>query len=267
MLVICYGMAKSGSTLAFEMVRGILMSVGQSQSRVSCSGVSATARGNFMKTADRTSIGNLLDYAGSSRILAVKSHHVFPDEMFAWLEELQANRQLQVIASYRDPRDVCLSLIDAGSRARQNGRRGFAKIDGLPQAIRQVQKSSQNFRKWAAIRGTLRLSYETVAFSPDAAITAAEQVLGVKADRPKVMKHAFENAFTHKNKAVRHRYLDELTADEQAEMLEVFGAFIENVCQRDDARWFSDHRDEILRRTGAAFVPGSLTSARAHERQ
>jgi len=267
MLVICYGMAKSGSTLAFEMVRGILMSVGQSQSRVSCSGVSATARGNFMKTADRESIGNLLDYTGSNRILAVKSHHVFQDDMFEWLEELQASRKLQVIASYRDPRDVCLSLVDAGKRARQNGRRGFSKIDGLPQAIRQVQKSTQNFRKWAALRGTLRLNYETVAFSPDAAITAAERALGVHSDRPRVVKHAFENAFTHKNKAVRHRYLDELTAVEQAEMAEMFGDFIEKVCQHHDDSWFSDFRDEILHRTETVFPRKSTRIARARERQ
>jgi hypothetical protein len=255
MLVICYGMAKSGSTLAFEVVRGILMSAGHSQSRVSCSGVSPTARGNFMQTADRASIENLLDYTGDRRILAVKSHHVFKDDMFEWLEELQAARKLQVIASYRDPRDISLSLVDAGDRARQKGKRakrgGFSKIDGLPSATRQVKKASQNFRKWGALRETLRLYYDTVAFSPDKAIDEIERVLNVKSDRAAVMKHAFQKASTHKNKATRHRYITELDEPGQQQMLEIFGTFIQRVCEQNDDRWFSEYREELLMRIGS----------------
>ena len=263
MLVICYGMAKSGSTLAFELVRGILMSAGHSQTRVSCSGVSSTARGNFMKTADRASIENLLDYTGDRRILAVKSHHVFKDNMFEWLEELQAARKLQVIASYRDPRDICLSLVDAGDRARQKGKRAFAKIDGLPRATRQVTKASQNFRKWGALRGTLRLYYDTVAFSPDNAIEEVERVLNVKSDREAVMKHAFHRAFTQKNKATQHRYATELDESGQQEMWEIFGTFIQRVCEQNDDHWFSEYREELLMRIRSPdsrdFAPSAET--------
>lgn len=201
-----------------------------------------------MKTADRNSIENLLEYVGDRRILAVKSHHVFSDDMFAWMEDLQARRKLQIIASYRDPRDVCLSLVDAGMRARQRGKRAFSKIDGLSQATLQVGKAIRNFRKWAAVQGTLRLYYQTVAFSPEIAMDAIEGVLNVRADREKVMKHAFETAFTQKNKAKANRYPDELSEDEQREMLETFGPFIERVCERNDDSWFSEFRQELLAR-------------------
>ena len=263
MLVICYGMAKSGSTLAFEVVRGVLMSAGHNQGRVSSSGVSPTARRNFMKTADRASIEALLEYTGDGRILAVKSHHVFKDDMFEWLEELQATRKLQVIASYRDPRDICLSLVDAGDRSRQRGKRAFAKIDGLPRATRQVKKASQNFRKWGALRGTLRLYYDIVAFSPDKAIDAVERVLNVKSDREAVMKHAFQKASTHKNKATQNRYATELDESGQQEMLEIFGPFIQRVCEQNDDQWFSEYREEILMRMRSPesrdFAPSAET--------
>lgn len=255
MLVICYGMAKSGSTLAFEMVRAILMSAGHSQGRVRCPGLSSRARGNYMKTADRNSIESLLDYVGKGRILAVKSHHVFSDDMFEWIEDLQARRKLQIIASYRDPRDICLSLVDAGARARQKGKRAFAHVDGLPRAMLQVQRAIRNFRKWGAVQGTLRLYYQTVAFSPDAAIGAMEGVLNVTADREEVMRHAFETAFTQKNKAKPHRYPDELNDDEQLEMVEAFGSFIGRVCERNDDSWFLELRQELLER----IQPGKPT--------
>jgi hypothetical protein len=267
MLVICYGMAKSGSTLAFEMVRGILMSAGHSQARVTCSGLSPRMRRNYMRIADRDSIESLLEYAGDRRILAVKTHHVFSDDLFEWIEDLQGRRKLQIIASYRDPRDMCLSLVDAGTRARQKGKRAFAKIDDLPKAALQVERAIRNFRRWGAVQGTLRLYYPTVAFSPDVAIDAVESVLSLTANREEVMKHAFETAFTQKNKAKPNRYPDELSENEHREMLETFGSFIKSVCERNDETWFRELRQELLRRIQSSDPVGHGGSADVHGRQ
>jgi hypothetical protein len=246
MLVICYGIAKSGSTLAFEVVRGVLTSAGHSQKRVPSAAVKPRGRGNYLAALDRDAVTDLIGAIGPDRIVAAKTHMTFPDEMFGWLEELQAARKLQVVASYRDPRDMCLSLVDAGARAREAGREGFSNIHDLRRAAKLIEAAIPKFRKWGALRGTLRLYYDTVAYDPDEAIDRIERVLGVVADRDAVKKHAFEKSFTQKNKATRNRYEDELNERQKQEMLERFGVFITEVCERNDEEWFSSFRAQML---------------------
>jgi len=251
MLVICYGMAKSGSTLAYELVRGVLESAGHSQAKVQTKAFRKRGNGNHMATMAKDALEDAIERIGPDRIVAAKTHKVFPDEMFPWLEEMQAARKIQAVASYRDPRDICLSLVDHGERARANGEGSFAHIEGLERAMGLVEKAIPKFRQWGALNGTLRLFYETVAFAPDEAIDAIEATLGVTGDHEAAKKHAFEDSFTQRNKAKKNRYMDELDDGEKADMLDTFGVFIEKVCQNDDPAWFVRHRRRVLRRLRA----------------
>lgn len=251
MLVICYGMAKSGSTLAFELVRGVLESAGHGQGKVRTAAFRRRAGGNYVAELSRESLEDAFEQIGPNRIVAAKTHKPLPDEMFRWAEEMQAARKLQVVTSYRDPRDICLSLVDHGKRSRDGGRYAFAHVDDLERAQRVVTKAIGKFRQWSALEGTLRLFYETVAFSPDEAIDAIERAFGVVADHEQAKHHAFEDAFTQRNKAQnRNRYIDELNDAQKAEMLRNFGPFIADVCGRNDQAWFDTHRAEVLARMG-----------------
>ena len=234
MLVICYGIAKSGSTLTFELVKGVLAGAGHSQEKVRCNGLKPRARGNYILSVTRETVADIVDSIGPDRIVAAKTHARFPDDMFGWLEELQSQRKIQVITSYRDPRDICLSLVDHGAKAREKDRRGFAKIHGLDEAADLVERAIPKFRKWSALQGAVRLYFDTVAFSPDEAIKAIENVLGVSCDHEAAKQYAFEDAFTQRNKARKNRYEDEMDEGDRQEMTTRFGEFIERVCLRND---------------------------------
>ncbi|HEX4859895.1 MAG TPA: hypothetical protein VFV07_01575 [Rhizomicrobium sp.] len=247
MLVICYGIAKSGSTLAFELVKGVLESAGYSQKKLKgAPGIKPRGRGNHLLSVEKADLAGLIDAVGPDRIVAAKTHKTFDDAMFPWLEEQQRQRRLQVIASYRDPRDICLSLVDHGAKSRDNGRRGFSRIKDLDDAEHVVSRAIGKFAKWGALEGTLRLYFETVAFDPDAAIAAIERVLGVKGDAEAAKKHAFEDAFTQRNKAKRSRYLDEMDEEWQARMLTTFGSFIEQACLAEGDQWYRAVRAKLL---------------------
>jgi hypothetical protein len=245
MLVICYGIAKSGSTLAFELVRGALTEAGHSQKKVRSEAIKPHARGNHIASLDRDALQDTMAAIGEDRIVAAKTHKAMPEALFPWLEEMQAARKLQVFASYRDPRDICLSLVDHGVKSRDAGRPGFARIHALDDAADVVERAISKFRTWAALKGTQRLYFDTVAFAPDEAIAAIEHVLGVAADHEAVKRHAFEDAFTQKNKAARHRYEDELGEADRAALDRRFAEFID-VCRSDDQTWFDARRAEIL---------------------
>lgn len=249
MIVISYGIPKSGSTLAYEQLRGILIGAGHEQEILYNDRQSGAHRGtprNFLNDISRERLEDMIARTGPDRIIAVKTHSAFPPDMFRWLEERQEVRDIQVIASYRDPRDICLSLRDAGARARDRGTGAFGNVTDLEKAMINVERRIVSFRRWAALRGTVRLNYEDVAFHPDKAIDAVEQVLGIKADRFFVLKYAFEDAYTLKNVGKAKRHEDELSDEEKKILSQTFRKFIRQVMERDSDRWFESYRSTML---------------------
>ncbi|HTT99475.1 MAG TPA: hypothetical protein VMF58_15615 [Rhizomicrobium sp.] len=247
MLVICYGMAKSGSTLAFELTKGILSAAGHDQGKVKSEGLKKRRGGNYIAELTRDSVTDIVSAIEPGRIVAAKTHKCFEEDEFAWYEDMQAQRKIQVVASYRDPRDMCLSLIDHGARSRESGQESYAQIEDLKDAARLVSNAIPKFRKWASLNGSVRLSYDTVAFSPDAAIDTLESVLGVTCDHEAARKHAFEDSFTQRNKAQKMRFESEMDDQQKRDMQRRFGEFIERVCGQNDQQWFSSYREQVLR--------------------
>ncbi len=258
MLVLCYGIPKSGSTLAFELVRGVLKSAGFEQPTFvndarGLEGVDANLPGlrNFVIPFDRQRAENLIATIGPDRRIAVKTHAPFPDADYAWLNEQQANGAIQIVASYRDPREICLSLVDAAKKAKKRGFDAFGDVEHMQRAQKNVRNRIPDFRKWASLKGSLRLDYDTIAFAPDKALRRIEDALHVTCiGKEDVKDHVYYEAPTQKNKAVRNRYKDELSDAENAQMLEEFDEFIHRVCEQNDQSWFDECRAEML--TGTA---------------
>jgi hypothetical protein len=245
-------MPKSGSTLAFELVRGMLRNAGFEQEtfindKRDSNDVNAVGPGirNFANNLTREKLGSMMAAIGPDRKIAVKTHAAMPGGAFGWLEEQQRTGQLQVVASYRDPREMCLSLLDASARARGKGKFTFGGKSDLQQAAQSVERRIRDFREWGALRGTLRLDYDTAAFLPNDAMARIEAQLGIATDRAVVKQYAFNEAFTQKNKARQGRYR-ELSPADNAELLERFGEFIRRVCDQDEQGWFDECRAGLL---------------------
>ena len=252
MLILCYGMPKSGSTLAFELVRGMLRNAGFEQEtfindKRDSTDINATGPGirNFANNLTREKLGAMMAAIGTERKIAVKTHAAMPGGSFCWLEEEQRASRLQVVASYRDPREMCLSLLDASARARKKGNFTFGGKSDLRQVAQSVERRIRDFREWGALKGTLRLDYDTAAFLPHDAMERIEAKLGIAADRAAVKNYVFNEAFTQKNKARQGRYR-ELSAADNAELLARFDEFIRRVCGLDDQGWFDECRAGLL---------------------
>jgi Sulfotransferase domain len=252
MLILCYGITKSGSTLTFELIKGMLHSIGQEQYRLPSELVTARHKINFLESVNKGTIKRLVAAIPNDRMIAVKTHQSINPATFLLLEELQAERKVQVVASYRDPRDICLSLLDAGNSARARGTKPFSEYTDLASTVLPVQRQLLRFQKWASIRGALRLDYELVAFSPDRAIDAIEHAIGIQCDHSQAKRHAFDDAFTQKNKAVMRRHAEELTEQQAQELLRAFGKFIQHVCTKNDDRWLAAFRERFLANAAAS---------------
>jgi len=247
MLVLCYGMQKSGSTLAFEMARGVLRSAGFEQPFVyNDLRDPAEARRNYIDAITKDKVSTLIETIGPGRKIAVKTHATLPDDLFAWMEERQRKREIQIVSSYRDPRDVCLSLLDAGAKSREANAGAFGDFKTLDDAADFVRGRIARFRKWSALQGTLRLNYDLVAYEPEKAIAEIERVLDVRGDKGSVLKHAFEDSYTQKNVARRRRYLNEMDDDQRVRMSQKFRRFLIHACENDDQAWYEKCRTNIL---------------------
>ncbi len=64
MLVFCFGITRSGSTLAFEPIKGMLESIGHPQERLPDGPVNAQKRMNFIEPVDERRIDLLLSTIG-----------------------------------------------------------------------------------------------------------------------------------------------------------------------------------------------------------
>src|SRR5262245_54082063 len=106
MLILCYGIPKSGSTLAFELANGMLATVGWKPKKLPATLVSPGHSVNFLEKVDVRVIDNLLAAVPPGGYLCIKTHAKLDRKTFRHLEELQAQRKVQIIASYRDPRDI-----------------------------------------------------------------------------------------------------------------------------------------------------------------
>jgi hypothetical protein len=266
MILLSYGLTKSGSTLAFQIAMGILIDNGFVQERLP-DHLAAPGKMNFLRTGRvaRRQIDQLLSLvpsrppriavenhcfcdAGlipyqritqvpSHPITAVKTHRPLDPGLKPYLEELINNRALVIHAIFRDPRDICLSLLDAGVRARRAGRCQFSEIATLDDAIECVAQQLQRLRTWGSIRGVSLYDYDQVAFEMDATIERMAADLRLTANRDAV-KHFAACVFTQKNKARRKRHENELTPEQNARCLKKFGPFIEEVIVNRDYAWF-----------------------------
>ena len=93
MLILCYGITKSGSTLAFELIKGMLESAGHPQVRLSDGSVHPGQVVNFLEPVDRGTLKRLLAEIGD-RWIAVKTHSPITNETFGHLERLRRGGQI-----------------------------------------------------------------------------------------------------------------------------------------------------------------------------
>lgn len=226
MVVFCYGIPKSGSTLAFQIARAVAVLAGHPQWRMDPPLRSPGHKVNFQQVLDPALLQAVAARAGR-RVLLVKTHD---RPGAAWIEAYRAlarRGEAAAIVNHRDPRDICLSLCDAGRAARAAGETAFAEFASLQDAAARVEGYLAELAVWRDLPGLLELRYEHCAFRMDEAIDAIQAHLGLAGPHWPVRLYAGRLAFTHRNKAVPERHARELAAPERAMLEARFGDYLD----------------------------------------
>ncbi|HEX3870735.1 MAG TPA: hypothetical protein VHV77_09880, partial [Pirellulales bacterium] len=141
--------------------------------------------------------------------------------------QLLTGRGVRVFASYRDPRDVALSLLDHGARSRKLGIKDFATFHTVRDTIPLLRTQVRLFRDWAKFPGTLIIPYDEISFNTQTTISRVADHLGVSVDVDRIFVE-FDSAkdkIVQFNKGVRSRHKTEMDEATNEMFLNMFKGF------------------------------------------
>lgn len=227
LIYISYGMAKSGSTLAFQLVNAILEEAGVAQEGLD---YGPTADGRFIGVIRPQELKRLAAIAADrdATPIAVKTHSGLWNCVTRGLDEGWVIGH----AVCRDPRDIALSMMDASREQRAWGKRDGQPLRHVEDALDYVRAHAEKFEKWASHPGVLHLPYEPLAFDTETTAAAIAAQLGVEVDLRRCVKVA-KASFTQLNKGRSRRYETELSAEVSRRIADEFAGFIERWCAPD----------------------------------
>lgn len=235
MIVVSFGVPKSGSTLAFEMAKAILEFDGHPQVRLSDELLQADLTYNFANHWSDDNLARLVDDTRRTKIV-VKTHRG-PDGLSTDLvQALVASGDLRIHVVYRDPRDTVLSMLDHGVRSRARGLSAFAQLRSLDTAVERLGTRLAALRQWGSFP-SVKLPYERFAFDPTWGPRQIAADLGIETD-PELVWEGLRSARTKRNIAQPQRHRTDLWPDERARIEEAFPLYLELVRTGSCPGWF-----------------------------
>ncbi|MEO1000846.1 MAG: hypothetical protein AAFW69_09660, partial [Pseudomonadota bacterium] len=146
LIYVSFGMAKGGSTLAFQLTSAILEAAGFPQPKLRAA--PAEKKINFFQALTPPVLNPVLEEVAARelRLIALKTHGGVR------AAAVKAVRRGQLIgqAVARDPRDIALSMLDAAETGGAWGTRRGVRKATLEDAMAHVRGHVAVFEDWAA---------------------------------------------------------------------------------------------------------------------
>jgi len=168
MIVLCNGLAKSGSSFIFQIAESLAESTGFAQESLRDQYIPAEfipykPHPHFVSFPPEE-LNRWVESVSTTQTLVVKTHDPFTPEM----EELLAAGKIKVLNSYRNPRDAAVSLWDSALKERLIIDRSKWRF-GIPtfQASIMIVAHLANINAhWMKNRHTLNVGFHEITESP-----------------------------------------------------------------------------------------------------
>lgn len=221
-----YGMTKSGSTLSYELARSAFVLAGFAQHRLSTRAVENRKHINFCEHINKERADAIRSEVSEiGHPIAIKTHTRPDPEVVKMLQ----NNDATAHATYRDPRDIALSMVDHGARARRNNEVGFTEIRTVDDAIDNIKHQTNSLLAWLSLPNVRPIYYDDVAFNMKHTTTKLVSDLGLSVNLEKVLQMGGKDRFTQKNKAVRERYKADMSEETSERFLQIFAPMYERL--------------------------------------
>lgn len=211
-IIFSYGMTKCGSTLAFELARTALELSGFPQPIMPREAIGVNKHINFARHLTEKQVTCLEDYAYDLGHPIVIKTHTRPDPPVIDL----INRGKAVIhASYRDPREIILSMLDHGRKSRLARHNAFSEIATIDDAIFNLHGQVDSFTQWLYRPNCLPIYYHDLAFRMPLMTKRILENIMIDMPMNKVKNHVLNRRFIQFNKGIKNRYQNEMDPTDQ----------------------------------------------------
>ncbi|WP_229801966.1 hypothetical protein [Paramylibacter ulvae] len=137
-----------------------------------------------------------------------------------------------VQATYRDPREMALSMLDHGRKSRKLGEPAFSEINNLHDAMDNIRGQIDSLTQWLYRPHCLPIYYSDLAFSQIDTTRRILAQLQLEIDPRRVVQHVNQNRFTQMNKGIKDRYRHEMTPAQSRAFKQAFPQFYETLIKR-----------------------------------
>lgn len=218
MIYICYGITKSASTFLYQLTEEVFRAAGRPVARLAPPLV-AGVLDNYFNIIDDELLDRIDDHTGGADIV-LKTHGP-PRGRVA---DLVTSGRVLASASIRDPREIALSMVDHGARARRWRNKPFSEFVTLSDTLDSLDVQINIFEEWAAIDRVAVISYNEICYDTATVISTIANQLKVEVEANHVLA-AFQDKRTigqfSKGKALRY---SEMSAADQAMFLDRYAS-------------------------------------------
>jgi hypothetical protein len=221
-IYISYGITKSASTFAWQLIKRIAVSGGLPVATLTAKSKGANSPEDYIDPVSDEKLNLIKAEVGDSPVV-IKTHGgVTPAA-----KRLVAEGAAQVFVSYRDLRDVALSLLDHGATSRVKGIKDFAQFYEVSDTLDDIKSQVRRFEDWVQSCKPLLLPYDEICFDTLLSISRIAERLGVSVDVHSIFDEFSKNrnVIGQFNKGKRRRFEREMDTKTSAYFVDTFSSY------------------------------------------
>src|ERR1022692_3741652 len=216
-LIFAHGVAKSGSTFLFQVARDVAAAInGLPHNKAKSRFFPGMDVPDYVHQPADDLIEPLVRLLPPSAAFVLKTHGRITPLIASGIR----SGLVKAVVSFRDPRDLVISMLDAGVSDRKKRKdRGFSPLYKVEDALQPVRDGWEAAREWAYFPGTLPVPYLLTATNQDFVIDLVCKYLSAEHCYHSIREryaHDKETNIREFHKGVADRFLEDLTPEEIA---------------------------------------------------
>ena len=221
-----YGIMKTASSFVHQLQQEIIRSSTYDLVELPENIMDHPRNPHYLEKITDEKIQQILEWLPEDSAVVIKTHSA-PSPL---LLKLLSEGRVFASATYRDPRDIALSFIDHGVRAKKLGLPEFTEflkpLDTVDSIKYQIE---QRFSLWKDNKNCLLLKYDLIKNNPKLVIEKIMEQVSISNFDSNIISKKFEDKtnVTLYNVGKSNRFLEGMTKDEIDAFNETFKDFIE----------------------------------------
>ncbi|HCG6790966.1 TPA: hypothetical protein NJ263_004532 [Vibrio parahaemolyticus] len=225
MIYFSYGMTKSASSFVYQLQERIIELSDYDLVKLPENIRGNKAKENYIEVITNENVEKILAWLPENAATIIKTHSG-PSDLAV---ELVRSKQALASATYRDPREIAVSLLDHGKRSRDKGIKDFANFYSPLDTVNGINTQiHQRFGPWKNAENCLTINYSLTKSSPKELVELLIKQMGVNNVNVEDVLAPFEDKskIIHYNVGESNRYLNRFNNEELESFNTKFESFI-----------------------------------------